>query len=147
MRTFWYVILKAFPRLKDRFIMLLLKAWDSPTQSIGLACGKDGLQPRLERRTSLDPQERWRYASTQGGRHVVCHDGPTDEEARRPSHWEVRSHARSWFLHDVWRVWIHWAFREQLSWNPRGCELRQQQQLSSSIESRIESATEAELSR
>ena len=24
---------------------------------------------------SSDPQERWRYASTQGGRHAVCQDG------------------------------------------------------------------------
>jgi hypothetical protein len=28
-----------------------------------------------------DPQERWRYASTQGVRYVVCQDGPADEEA------------------------------------------------------------------
>jgi hypothetical protein len=27
--------------------------------------------------------KRWRYASTQGGRHVVCQNGPTNEEARR----------------------------------------------------------------
>ena len=27
------------------------------------------------------PQERWRYASTQGGRQALYEDGPADEEA------------------------------------------------------------------
>ena len=27
------------------------------------------------------PQERWGYASTQGGRHAICQDGSVDEEA------------------------------------------------------------------
>jgi hypothetical protein len=40
MRIFCYVVLKALSCLMDRFIMMLLKTWDSPTQSIGLACGK-----------------------------------------------------------------------------------------------------------
>ena len=84
--------------------------------------GEDGLQPWLEWRTSLDPQERWRYASTQCGRHVIYQDGPADEEAWRSSQWEARSHTHSWFSHDMWRVWKYWAFREQLPWNPRGCE-------------------------
>jgi hypothetical protein len=29
------------------------------------------------------PQERWRYTSTQRGRHAVCQDGPADEEAQK----------------------------------------------------------------
>jgi hypothetical protein len=43
---------------------------------------RDGIQPRLERRENSNPQERWRYALVEGGRHVVCQDGSTYEEAR-----------------------------------------------------------------
>ena len=40
-RTFWNIVLKVFPCLRDRFIMQLLEAWNSPTQSIGLTRGKE----------------------------------------------------------------------------------------------------------
>ena len=33
----------------------------------------------------VDPQEGWRYASTQGGRYAICQDGHADEEAQRLS--------------------------------------------------------------
>jgi hypothetical protein len=41
---------------------------------------EDGLQSKLELRTYSTSQERRRNSSTQGGRHVVCQDGPADEE-------------------------------------------------------------------
>ena len=106
---------------------------------------EDCLQLRIEWRMSSTPQERWRYASTEGGRHAVYQDGSAVEKAWRPSQWKARSHAHSWLMHDMWRMWKHWVFREQLSWNPRECELHQQQQLSSSTESRMESAIKAKL--
>ena len=31
---------------------------------------------------SLDPQEKWRNASTQGGRHAVCQDGLLKEKLK-----------------------------------------------------------------
>ena len=41
------------------------------TSSYDNSRGEDGLQPRLEWRMCSDPQEVWRYASTQGGRHAM----------------------------------------------------------------------------
>jgi hypothetical protein len=66
---------------------------------------EDGLQSRLEWRTPSNPQERWRNASAQEGRHIVCQDGLQSRLEWRSSKTELmRSKKSCTFMIPAWHV-------------------------------------------